>query len=344
MTHTRRTALSLLPVALMTACSASDPEGASGDGATPVRPVTPSGTPSTTPPPPSPRPTLGPVQAWQPPEGEAHLAIKRLVTDAVEAIGSWSEQDGAMAAAAHARGLGLGLSAEVVDTFGELLEPAATAARTAVVYPQIGGLTATGSAVMIVVTQELLMSDGTRHERGNVLDVRLASDGGVWSVLGVTPTAPITAIAPGAPVTQAAQRVLEHPRLVLPPSAAADVMAGGIDDSVLTVLAGMADQHDLQVQVFYDGHPTNVFGTDRPSRHSQGRAVDIVRVDGLWVNDPAMPRATLEAALTLAGQLGATEVGAPFDLNGPARGYFADAVHLDHLHVAVGPGASPAVP
>ncbi|MCY7402630.1 MAG: hypothetical protein LH477_17055 [Nocardioides sp.] len=87
-----------------------------------------------------------------------------------------------------------------------------------------------------------------------------------------------------------------------------------------------------------------MFGTDRASRHSQGRAVDLVRVDGIMVTDPAMPRETLETVTTLAGRLGATEVGGPFDLNGPGRGYFTDAVHLDHLHVAVRDGGLPAVP
>jgi hypothetical protein len=344
-THSRRTMLSLLPAALVTACSATRSGTASSDGATPVRPATPSVTPSTTSGTTPPGDVLGSVDPWLPPDGEAHLTLKRLVTDAVEAIGSWSEPEGALTAAARARGLGLGLPPEVVDSFGELLEPAAVAARTQVVYPQLGGLTATESSIMTVVSQELLMSDGSRHERGNVLDVRLAAREGVWAVRGVVPTAPVVPIAPGgATPSEAARRVLEHPRLVLPPSAAADVMAGGVDDSILSVLAGLADRHDLQVQVFYDGHPTNVFGTDRASRHSQGRAVDIVQVDGVWVNDPSMPRATLEAVMILAGQLGATEIGGPFDVNGPGRGYFTDAVHLDHLHVAVGVGVPPAAP
>lgn len=342
MTPTRRTVLALLPAALLTACTT--PSGADpGDGATQVEPVE----PSTAAPGPAsgsdaPRLSLDPVEPWREPPGEAHLAIKRAATDAVEAIGGWTDRAGATADAARARGASLELPAEVVDTFAELLEPEAVAATIEVVYPQIGGLTSSEASVMTVVSQRLLLRDGTRDERGNVLDIRLARQGKSWVVQGVTPTAPLPSA--GGPLSEPAQRVLDHPRLVLPPSAAADVRTGAIDDSILAVLAGLADEHDLQVQVFYDGHPTNVFGTDRVSRHSQGRAVDLVRVDGVMVTDPAMPRETLEAVMTLAGKLGATEVGGPFDLNGPARGYFTDAVHLDHLHVAVGLGVPPAVP
>ena len=139
-------------------------------------------------------------------------------------------------------------------------------------------------------------------------------------------------------------RVLGHPRLALPAPAEADVRSGRIDDGVLAVLAGLADEHDLQVQVLYDGHPVNVFGTDRVSRHTQRRAADIVGVGGYLVSDPNLPRELLNRVMVRAGELGATEVGGPFDLNGPGRGYFTDPVHLDHLHLAVGDGVAPASP
>jgi uncharacterized heparinase superfamily protein len=96
--------------------------------------------------------------------------------------------------------------------------------------------------------------------------------------------------------------------------------------------------------VLRTGHPREVFGTARTSNHTHGRAVDVWRVDGRPVVDPATPRALLRDVMVRAGRLGATEVGGPFDVDGPGRGFFTDDVHRDHLHVGLTPGRRPARP
>jgi hypothetical protein len=54
--------------------------------------------------------------------------------------------------------------------------------------------------------------------------------------------------------------------------------------------------------------------------------------------DPAISRILLTQVMVRAGELGATEVGGPFDLNGERSGFFTDIVHQDHLHIGITPG------
>lgn len=72
--------------------------------------------------------------------------------------------------------------------------------------------------------------------------------------------------------------------------------------------------------------------------------MDIWRIDGALVVDPSTPRDLLAAVMTKAGQLGATEIGGPFDLNGERPRYFTDDLHKDHIHIGVTEGGLPAVP
>ena len=98
------------------------------------------------------------------------------------------------------------------------------------------------------------------------------------------------------------------------------------------------------IAVFYDGHPPHVFATDRVSNHHVGRAVDIWAVDGRTVASLRGDTAFLDPVLVLAAQLGATEIGSPYDRNGPQGGYFTDDAHQDHLHVGVSAGRPAVVP
>ena len=78
-----------------------------------------------------------------------------------------------------------------------------------------------------------------------------------------------------------AQSVLDHPRIALRPAAAEDVRAGRVDPRVLRALLYGATKHRLShVGPFVSGHSYLVAGTDRPSNHAFGRAVDIPVVDG----------------------------------------------------------------
>jgi len=338
-TTSRRAVLALLSAVALAACTADD-DAPRGDGATSL-PGTRSGTPFRTPGrPPEPAPTLPAVPRWSPPPGEPHLEIKQAAADALQAAGTWAVVGGGTPRTVAGR-----LPGVQAATFAALMDGRAAAATLDVEYPQMGGLITDQASVITVVRQRLATTGEDPTGRVLVLDVRLVRGAdGSWAVTGVQPTAPLVPAQETPMLTTAAQRVLDHPRLDLPAPAEADVRTGRIDDGVLTVTAGLAEGYDLQVQVFYDGHPVNVFGTDRVSRHTQGRAVDITAIDGRLVADPGMPHELLQAVMTRAGELGATEVGGPFDLNGKQRGYFTDAVHLDHLHIAVSRGVAPAVP
>jgi hypothetical protein len=72
--------------------------------------------------------------------------------------------------------------------------------------------------------------------------------------------------------------VLAHPRIELPDSAVWDIHRGRISDTLLAVMARAADEVDYGVVVLDTGHPWEIFGTDRQSDHTRGRAVDIYRV------------------------------------------------------------------
>jgi hypothetical protein len=134
---------------------------------------------------------------------------------------------------------------------------------------------------------------------------------------------------PAASVLAAA--VLDHPRIGLRAAAEGDVRAGLVDGRVLAVLLVAASRHDLgSVGPFVTGHSYYVAGTDSPSNHAFGRAVDLPVVDGEAVspgNDGA--RALVGIVDRLPADLRPTEIGCPWA--DAARGAFTKA-HDDHLH------------
>ncbi|MFC3690491.1 hypothetical protein [Aquipuribacter hungaricus] len=282
-------------------------------------------------------PALSP---WAPGPGEVQPETKALAARLVQVAGTWDVGGAGLEAAAR-RLTSAGFEPALAPALSRLLEQGGEAAVTAVRYPQYGGLTTAGASVMIAVDQTMALSDGTTSVRGMTLDVRLSPSALGWSVVAVDPDQPPPGT--GAP-TALGQAVLVNPRVVLPADAAADVRAGTVLDPVLAVLDGLSRDHTIEVLAFSTGHPTNVFGTDRQSNHSRGRAVDIWRVDGSPVVDPSTSRDLLARVMTRAGQLGATEVGGPFDLNGERPQYFADDLHRDHLHIGVTEGRPPAAP
>lgn len=212
-----------------------------------------------------------------------------------------------------------------------------------VVYPQLGGLVPLGSGatyavVMVVVRHRLLTSDGERREATRTVDVRLRVREGVWKVeeLGSVGGEPVE--RPRL-LPEAAKRVLDDPRVVLPDSARWDLHSGKIDGRVIGVMADLAARAPYDVTVVRNGHPENVvdgFG-DRASNHFLGRAVDVWAVDGLPVVQQRGQRDSL--AFELLEQVvapgPADEVGVPvgWDLDGPVRQLFDNAVHNDHFHL-----------
>jgi hypothetical protein len=132
-----------------------------------------------------------------------------------------------------------------------------------------------------------------------------------------------------------AEAVLASPSIELRPEAEGDVRAGRVDPRVLAVLLALGERFSLAgVGPFVSGHSYYVAGTNRPSNHTFGRAVDIGTIDGELVS-PANGAAR-HAALALASlpaPLRPDEIGSPFAELSELPGLFSDADHQDHLHL-----------
>ena len=113
----------------------------------------------------------------------------------------------------------------------------------------------------------------------------------------------------------------------------AEAEPGTVDDRVLAILAQLGAEHRVDVTTLATGHPHNVFDSQRVSNHTRGRAVDIWALDGR----PVVDQRDLSGSLaTLARGLlavGVSELGGPWDLDGPGGASFTNVVHQDHLHV-----------
>ncbi|MEU7166575.1 hypothetical protein AB0A70_18305 [Streptomyces morookaense] len=129
--------------------------------------------------------------------------------------------------------------------------------------------------------------------------------------------------------------MLAHSRIRLPPAAEADIRSGTVHAGVLTALLHLADRYRMDVSVVRSGHPPDVFGTDRPSDHPKGRAVDVWRIDDRAVVDPATPRGLVEGFVRAAAAAGSYNVGGPYLLSGGATAdqFFSDDTHHDHVHI-----------
>jgi hypothetical protein len=132
-----------------------------------------------------------------------------------------------------------------------------------------------------------------------------------------------------------ATAVLANPNVELRPEAEADLKAGRVDPRVLAVLLALSARFSLAgVGPFVTGHSYYVAGTNRPSNHTFGRAVDIGTIDAELVA-PANGAAR-QAALALASlpaPLRPDEIGSPFADLESLPGLFSDADHQDHLHL-----------
>ncbi|WP_116949320.1 hypothetical protein [Jiangella endophytica] len=321
----RRGFLAGAAAAVVAACGAEQPRSRAARTMPPRPPEKQPAGPA--PEPPSPVPDLPVVAPWQPGGNEISPEVKLAAVRVLEALGS-VPGGGAVTPAAD-RLTAAGASPGLERTAGPLLPPAAPAVAQ-IVYPQYGGLERGTASVMTVVRQTWVDGEALL-ERVVTADVRLARSGGVWTVTELRPVAPAPAAA--AALTGPAAELAASGRVQLPEAALADLAAGVVDARVVAALLELSGTYQPAVSVFRGGHPENVFGTDRTSNHTRGRAVDIWAVDGRPVVSMGKDEPFLLDFLAAVRATGSDEIGGPVDPDGPGGKHFADDLHRDHVHL-----------
>ncbi len=206
--------------------------------------------------------------------------------------------------------------------------------RSNVVYPQLGGILPDRASVMVIVEQQIGSPDGVRIET-RTLDVRLRIIDGVWDFDDLASYGGNPVPQP-ANLTPEALAVLGHPGIVMPDSARWDIHSGSVSSTLLGLVARLADQVPIGIVTFIAGHPWEIFGTDRQSDHTRGVAVDIYAIGGQEIiDDRALSSITYAAAQWLSRQPEVTRLGSPWRFGDASAITFTDALHQDHLHVAV---------
>lgn len=251
--------------------------------------------------------------------------VKQVAVDTVVAIGTYGRD--ARGTTVEGRD-GPPLAAGVLPPDNPLV--GADESTIEVIYPQLGGLTENEASVMVVLRHHTVRRGKVGSELRTV-DVRLRRE----------PTTPVVIgfgsfggeDVGGSALSPEAEAVLNNDRIELPDSARWDIRAGGVDDRVLILLSDLAADHRLHITVLASGHPSNVFATDDVSNHTEGRGVDIWGVDGKRVFE-LRGSPLLEDLVRRAVIAGATEVGAPIDVDGAGGPSFANTLHQDHLHLA----------
>lgn len=206
--------------------------------------------------------------------------------------------------------------------------------RGRIVYPQFGGLLPERASVMIVVEQKIGTPAGIRTEI-RALDIRIGRDAEGWRFEQLASDGGEPVPRPDV-LSPEARAVLDNPRIELPDSARWDIHAGRVAPELLALMARAAEQEPIGVIVFDNGHPWNIFGTDRMSDHSRGVAVDVHRIgDRLVIDDRAEGSVTQDFVKWLYDQPDVANIGSPWALDGFGGRSFTDLLHQDHLHIAV---------
>lgn len=264
--------------------------------------------------------------------GEVEPGCKIAAVRAVEAALTWRGGASSLTAGQE-RVTALGLSPDALTTVAPLYDNGAWSS-VEITYPQYSGLLPDMmSAGVMVVANQLVPGPVDATRQSITLDVRLTREADVWTTEQIIlPATPSEATPPGAAVTA----LLAEERVRIPAAGQADLLAGTTHEPVARMLTELAIRWRLDVHVLRTGHPDNVFGSDRLSNHTRGRAVDIWAIDDVPVIDQS--RAEWEAVMRAAAELGADEIGGPRDVDGVrGRPYFTDAVHQDHLHLGFEP-------
>ncbi len=320
--------LGVVLVCLLAGCSAVDPNA--GGHVTPSAPpkLAPSATGGT----PARTSTVDPADAlpvpapWKPSRFDIQPDVKLRAAQVVEALGTWTKGEQGEVAA-RTRVAELGLNPELATPGNPFLTGADSATAT-VDFAQFGGLQADSASVLVVAQQWRTSPDGRVLHSGSTFDVRLRSATPRWNVTAVYPAQPKPQTSN---LGEQAQAALRNPRLSLPTTAIADIRSGTVSEVALSALNQLASAHTLAISVVESGHPLAVFGTDRPSDHPKGRAIDIWQIDGRPVVDPAT-YPLVEEVMRSAVALGAYQAGGPVQLT-PTSTFFSDDTHHDHVHL-----------
>jgi hypothetical protein len=313
--------------AVVTACGSSEEPPSPRTARGPLRRPTHKQPAGPAPEPPLSGPDLPVVSPWQPGSNEITPEIKLAAVRVLEALGT--VPDGAAVSPAAGRLTAAGAAPALESAAGALLPPAAPAVAQ-IVYPQYGGLERDTASVMAVLRQTWVDGEELR-DRLVTADVRLQRSGRTWTVTELHPVAPAPDAA--AALTGPAAELAASPRMQLPNAALADLAAGVVDERVVVALLGLSRRYELAVTVFRNGHPENVFGTDRTSNHTRGRAADIWSVDGRPVVSMAKDDPFLLDFLAAVRATGSDEIGGPLDPDGPGGKHFSDDLHRDHVHL-----------
>jgi hypothetical protein len=313
----------------LSACSGDAREAPTVGAQTPTR----AGRPTASTSPTDPAAALPSVQRWRPNVADVAPAVKLQAVRLVEAAGSWTPGQGGAEAAAD-RLSQEGFDADLAGSLTPLLAEG-DAAVVEVVMAQYGGILASSASVLTVVNQWVLNGRGEVVPGGTTLDVRLVADEPRWRVTEIRPARPRR---PVADLSRSARTILDNARVKLPHAAASDVESGAVGDDVLAAVNDLSSEYVVDVSVLRSGHPIRVFGTDRRSNHTDGRAVDVWAVDGRPVIERG-GRDLVTRFMRDASQVGPYQIGGPVNLDGGGTFYFADATHQDHIHLGFGGGA-----
>ena len=212
--------------------------------------------------------------------------------------------------------------------------------RGTIEYAQLGGHLDDRISVMVVVRQELGGEGAAVAERAETrtMDVRLVRGAsGAWEFEELA-SAGGQPVARPADLSPLAASVVDNPRIDLPDSAIWDIYSGQIDHALLEAMLDIAERTPYSVIVLKTGHPYNVFGTDRVSNHTVGRAVDIHQLDSELVIDSHETSSSIYALSEwLVSRLDIVEFGSPWLFDDAVAHNFTNEVHHDHLHVGAFP-------
>ena len=209
--------------------------------------------------------------------------------------------------------------------------------RGEVIYPQLGGLRNSRASVMVVTRQVVGSGPEPEFTVVRTLDLRFVKGSSGWEFDFLS--------SAGGTFERLEDLALAHAvagdsRIEMPDSARLDILNGLISPALLRIMAEIADQTPYGIVVLATGHPYHVFETDRQSHHTGGRAVDIYRVgDRLVIDDREPDSATRDLVEWLYRHPDVRQIGSPWDIDGGSSSRsFTDAVHQDHIHVAVNDG------